>query len=88
MLISADGAARLLLHAFFEGLLHVVVLPLDDRLRAQLLQVLLELGLALVGEDAFADLLARLLERHASASGSIDLELQELIAARRAHRLA
>src|SRR5678815_6009857 len=44
-------------------LLHVGVLPLDDRLRAHLLEVLLEFVAPLVGEDFVRDVLARLFER-------------------------
>ena len=40
---AAADAAAALLHADLERLLDLVVLPVDDRLRAQLLQVLLHL---------------------------------------------
>src|SRR3954470_21697353 len=50
------------LEPFVERALHVGILPLDDRLSAQLLEILLELALPLLLEDAIADLLARLVE--------------------------
>ena len=53
---------------------------------AQLLEVLHELALALVGEHAVRDLLARLLERQRLGRGR-RFELQDLVAARRAQRL-
>ena len=58
------GGSRLgFFQSFFVGLLHVVVLPLDDRFGAEPVEVLVELGLALVGEHPIADFLLGLLER-------------------------
>src|SRR5262252_2364021 len=77
----------LLLHAFLERLADVRILPFDDRLRSQLLDVLLEFRLALVGEHALADLLARLVERKHLRRGH-RVQLQQLVAAGDADRLA
>src|SRR5438045_4508953 len=62
--VPSLDADALLFQPFFERLLHVGILPLDDRLSAELPEVLLELDLPLVGEHALADLLPRLLEWH------------------------
>src|SRR5262245_47956017 len=44
-------------------LLQIGVLPVDDRLGPELLQIFLEFAAALLVEDSLADLLARLVER-------------------------
>src|SRR6266849_3320927 len=51
-----------LLESFRVRPLQIRIPPVDDRLRPELLQILLVLFLALVREDALADLFARLFE--------------------------
>src|SRR3954469_1507056 len=52
----------LLRQPLFVRFLHILIAPVDDRLGAQLDEILLELVAALVGDHALADLLASLVE--------------------------
>src|SRR5688572_297474 len=76
----AFGLWRLRCEPPLVGLLELLVLPLDDRLRAQALEHLVVLLLALVGEHPLADLILRLLERHRLGRRR-RFELQDLVAA-------
>src|SRR5438876_6328583 len=69
---------RLLRNPLLERFLHFVVLPLDDGLGSQLRKVFREFLRPLAGDDAIANLLTRLVERH-RFSGRGRFELQDLI---------
>src|SRR5207244_6698558 len=73
------------LQAFIVGFLDFVVFPLDDRLRAELLEILQEFALPLVAEDVVGNLLPRRIERQRLLRARC-FELQDLIPARGAKR--
>src|SRR4051794_24487414 len=84
--IRAGGRDLRLGEEDLVGLLQVVVLPLDDGLIAQLLQVLGQLRPALLLEDAVGDQVPDGLElRHDGLAAA--LEFDDLVAALRADRL-
>ena len=85
-LLRDDQGRPSLLHPDLAGLLDLVVLPVDDRLRAQLLEELGELAAPLLVGETIGDVAARLVERlHRRRLHRLDLD--QLKAARGAeHR--